>query len=73
MHSPQIISRSVIADSGLARLAVGHEIRPRVGGGFLLHQPKILHAWKKLANFDGEQNKERRFPNRRGDLEIAFP
>jgi hypothetical protein len=43
VHPAQIISRRVIAHSGPARSAIVREVRPRIGGWFLFHEPEIFH------------------------------
>jgi hypothetical protein len=44
LHFAEIISRSEIAHSGPASVAVSNEVGPRIGRRFLFHQPKIFHV-----------------------------
>jgi hypothetical protein len=43
-HSAKIVPRSVIAHACPAGLALRDEVRPRIGGRFLFHEPEIFHA-----------------------------
>jgi dTMP kinase len=43
MHFAEIVSRSVIAHACPAGPALRDEVRPRIGGRFLFHEPEIFH------------------------------
>jgi hypothetical protein len=44
LHLAQVISRSVIANASPTGLAIFDKVRPRIGGWFLFHEPKVFHA-----------------------------
>ncbi len=50
-HAAKIIPRSVIADSGPTRPAVGNKIGPGVTRRFLFYEPEIFHRFN-LTRFD---------------------
>jgi hypothetical protein len=49
LHSAKIVPGSVIAYTSPTGLAFRNKVRPRIGGWFLFHEPKIFHGIMSTA------------------------
>jgi hypothetical protein len=62
LHLAQVVSCSVIANASPTGLALFDKVRPRIGGWFLFHEPKVFHGYEYSAHHRRHSERSRGIP-----------